>query len=96
MQKGKTIKWICSLWGVFIRSKPLNWGVLRSETKKGKRNKMKKLKVKIEFDCLANKEETEKQLNSIINYQIYEKIWNVDFNKGVKLTINEKRENEKI
>jgi|TARA_R100000482_G_C4980285_1_gene82955 hypothetical protein len=69
---------------------------LRSETKKGKRNKMKKLKVKIEFDCLANKEETEKQLNSIINYQIYEKIWNVDFNKGVKLTINEKRENEKI
>ena len=57
---------------------------------------MKKLKVKIEFDCLANKEETEKQLNSIINYQIYEKIWNVDFNKGVKLTINEKRENEKI
>jgi hypothetical protein len=69
---------------------------LRSETKKGKRNKMKKLKVKIEFNCLANKEETEKQLNSIINYQIYEKIWNVDFNKGVKLTINEKRENEKI
>ena len=57
---------------------------------------MKKLKIKIEFDCLANKEETEKQLNSIINYQIYEKIWNVDFNKGVKLTINEKRENEKI
>ena len=57
---------------------------------------MKKLKVKIEFDCLANKEETEKQLNSIINYQIYEKIWNVDFNKGVKLTINEKRENEKV
>ena len=57
---------------------------------------MKKLKVKIEFNCLANKEETEKQLNSIINYQIYEKIWNVDFNKGVKLTINEKRENEKI
>ena len=57
---------------------------------------MKKLKVKIEFDCLANKEETEKQLNSIINYQIYERIWNVDFNKGVKLTINEKRENEKI
>jgi hypothetical protein len=56
---------------------------------------MKKLKVKIEFDCLANKEETEKQLNSIINYQIYEKIWNVDFNKGVKLTINEKRENGK-
>ena len=56
---------------------------------------MKKLKVKIEFDCLANKEETEKQLNSIINYQIYEKIWNVDFNKGVKLTINEKRGNEK-
>jgi hypothetical protein len=54
---------------------------------------MKKLKVKIEFDCLANKEETEKQLNSIINYQIYEKIWNVDFNKGVKLTINEKRGN---
>jgi len=56
---------------------------------------MKKLKVKIEFDCLADKEETEKQLNSIINYQIYEKIWNVDFNKGVKLTINEKRENGK-
>ena len=53
---------------------------------------MKKLKVKIEFDCLANKEETEKQLNSIINYQIYERIWNVDFNKGVKLTINEKIE----
>ena len=52
---------------------------------------MKKLKVKIEFDCLANKEETEKQLNSIINYQIYEKIWNVDFNKGVKLTISEKK-----
>ena len=68
---------------------------MRSETKKEK-DKMKKLKVKIEFDCLANKEETEKQLNSIINYQIYEKIWNVDFNKGVKLTINEKRENEKI
>tara|TARA_R110002073_G_scaffold333883_1_gene522290 strand:+ start:336 stop:545 length:210 start_codon:yes stop_codon:yes gene_type:complete len=66
---------------------------MRSETKKGE--KMKKLKVKIEFDCLANKEETEKQLNSIINYQIYEKIWNVDFNKGVKLTINEKRENGK-
>ena len=53
---------------------------------------MDKLKIKIEFDCLANKEETEKQLNSIINYQIYEKIWNVDFNKGVKLTINEKGE----
>ena len=57
---------------------------------------MKKLKVKIEFDCLANNEESDKQLNSIINYQIYERIWNVDFNKGVKLTINEKRENEKI
>ena len=68
---------------------------MRSETKKEK-DKMKKLKVKIEFDCLANKEETEKQLNSIINYQIYERIWNVDFNKGVKLTINEKRENEKV
>ena len=54
---------------------------------------MKKLKIKMEFYCLANKEETEKQLNRIINYQIYEKIWNVDFNKGVKLTIKEKREN---
>jgi len=52
---------------------------------------MDKLKIKIEFDCLANKEETEKQLNSIINYQIYEKVCNVDFNKGVKLTISEKK-----
>ena len=79
-----------------LRGLEVNPQLMRSETKKGKRNKMKKLKVKIEFNCLANKEETEKQLNSIINYQIYEKIWNVDFNKGVKLTINEKRENEKI
>ena len=51
---------------------------------------MKKLKVKIEFDCLANKEETEKQLKSIINNQIYEKIRNVGF-IGVKLTVNEKK-----
>ena len=36
---------------------------------------MKKLKVKIEFDCLANKEETEKKLNSIINYQIFMVHW---------------------
>ena len=63
---------------------------MRSETKKGERNKMKKLKVKIEFDCLANKEETEKQLKSIINNQIYEKIRNVGF-IGVKLTVNEKK-----
>tara|TARA_R110000764_G_scaffold204574_1_gene289877 strand:- start:581 stop:745 length:165 start_codon:yes stop_codon:yes gene_type:complete len=48
---------------------------------------MDKLKIKIEFNCLANKEETEEQLNKIVNYQIYEKIWNVDYNKGVKLTI---------
>ena len=48
---------------------------------------MDKLKVKIEFNCLANKEETEEQLNKIVNYQIYEKIWNVDYNKDVKLTI---------
>ena len=48
---------------------------------------MEKLKVKIEFNCLASKKEVEEQLNKIINYQIYEKIWNVDSNKGVKLTI---------
>ena len=43
---------------------------------------MEKLKIKIEFDCLANKEETEEQLNSIINYQIYERIWNVSEDNG--------------
>ena len=55
---------------------------------------MDKLKVKIEFDCLANKEETEEQLNKIVNYQIYEKIWNVDSNKGVKLTVTKEKNNE--
>ena len=50
---------------------------------------MKKLKIKIEFDCLANKEETEKQLNSIINYQIYERIWNVDFNNWAHAACSE-------
>ena len=56
---------------------------------------MDKLKVKIEFNCLANKEETEEQLNKIVNYQIYEKIWNVDSNKGVKLTITKEKEEER-
>ena len=35
---------------------------------------------------MADKEDTEATLNKIINYQIYEKIWNVNANKGVKLT----------
>ena len=56
---------------------------------------MDKLKVKIEFNCLANKEETEEQLNKIVNYQIYEKIWNVDSNKGVKLTVTKEKEEER-
>lgn len=51
---------------------------------------MKKLKIKIEFECLSNKEETEETLNKIINYQIYEKIWNIS-NEGVKLSIKEKK-----
>ena len=55
---------------------------------------MDKLKVKIEFDCLANKEETEEQLNKIVNYQIYEKIWNVDSNKGVKLTVTKEKKDD--
>ena len=56
---------------------------------------MDKLKVKIEFNCLANKEETEEQLNKIVNNQIYEKIWNVDSNKGVKLTVTKEKEEER-
>ena len=55
---------------------------------------MDKLKVKIEFNCLANKEETEEQLNKIVNYQIYEKIWNVDSNKGVKLTVTKEKKDD--
>ena len=43
-------------------------------------------------ECLSDKLETEETLNKIINYQIYEKIWNIS-NNGVKLKITEK-ENE--
>jgi len=53
---------------------------------------MEKLKVKIEFNCLASEEETKEQLNKIILYQIYERIRNVEHNKGVKLTITKKGE----
>jgi hypothetical protein len=51
---------------------------------------MEKLKVKIEFNCLASEEETKEQLNKIILYQIYERIRNVEHNKGIKLTITKK------
>jgi len=38
---------------------------------------MKRLKIKINFECThANKKETEMELEKIIHYHIYEKIWN--------------------
>jgi len=55
---------------------------------------MKKLKINIEFECLSDKLETEETLNKIINYQIYEKIWNIS-NNGVKLKITEKENEQK-
>ena len=59
-----------------------------------KRREMKKLKINIEFECLSDKLETEETLNKIINYQIYEKIWNIS-NNGVKLKITEKENEQK-
>ena len=50
---------------------------------------MKRLKIKINFECThANKKETEMELEKIIHYHIYEKIWNID-PKGVKLDVKE-------
>ena len=48
---------------------------------------MKRLKIKINFECThADKKETEMELEKIIHYHIYEKIWNID-PKGVKLDV---------
>ena len=50
---------------------------------------MKRLKIKINFECThADKKETEMELEKIIHYHIYEKIWNID-PKGVKLDVKE-------
>ena len=55
----------------------------------GRRNRMKRLKIKINFECThADKKETEMELEKIIHYHIYEKIWNID-PKGVKLDVKE-------
>ena len=55
----------------------------------GNRNRMKRLKIKINFECThADKKETEMALEKIIHYHIYEKIWNID-PKGVKLDVKE-------
>ena len=51
--------------------------------------KMERLKIKINFECThADKKETEMELEKIIHYHIYEKIWNID-PKGVKLDVKE-------
>jgi hypothetical protein len=56
---------------------------------------MKRLKIKINFECThADKKETEMELEKIIHYHIYEKIWNID-PKGVKLDVKEKYETNK-
>ena len=50
---------------------------------------LKRLKIKINFECThADKKETEMELEKIIHYHIYEKIWNID-PKGVKLDVKE-------
>ena len=50
---------------------------------------MNRLKIKINFECTyADKKETEMELEKIIHYYIYEKIWNID-PKGVKLDVKE-------
>ena len=53
---------------------------------------MKRLKVKINFECThADRKETERELERIVHYQIYEKIWNIH-PKGVKIDVMEVEE----